>query len=96
VTKLNCLQVESLSVKPYNLDKYLNEWGEMKKNSNKSSINLAFLVIGLIILAIGYNIISSLNSVTSTSASKWWGFGATLFGGLILGKWLSDYYINKK
>ena len=68
----------------------------MKKTSSNSASNLAFLVIGVVILAFGYSIISSIGDVTSSPNTKWWGFGTTLLGGLILGKWLSDYYIKKR
>lgn len=57
------------------------------------SQNVFFLLAGVVIAGLGYSVIASMMGTDGNS--KWWGFGATLLGGLILGKWLSDYTVNK-
>lgn len=52
-----------------------------------------FLVAGVVITGLGYSVMASMTSTDSNS--KWWSFGAVLLGGLILGKWLSDYMTMK-
>jgi len=61
----------------------------------KQMQNVFFLILGLVFLLLGWQSLPD-NNTTYGSYSKFWVFALTVFGGIVLGKWLSDYSTHRK